>query len=196
MAMKVEWKRFLWGIATGMVAMLLLEAGVLTTFALWSRRSPAQIAETLQAPPIPATWQADFNIHLKPADAEMEPFATLKGRPIFLAFFNPDCDSCKAELSAIQHLADQVRDTDTAFVLVSHKKDEKAAKRTMHEYEITVPLYVLEGEKPRVYQSSSIPSAFLIDRNGAIAFRHVGPARWNDKAVVDFVHRMAAPTEQ
>lgn len=47
------------------------------------------------------------------------------------------------------------------------------------------------AEVPASFSSRTIPATYVVDRDGRIAFRHMGAAAWDDPSVVEFIRRIA-----
>ncbi len=163
-------------------------------------KSPEEIAEGLKVPPIPSALEADYNLPLKTLTGDWFDFATLRGRPAFVTFFNPDCKSCQGELGAIEQLY-QVTQDEVGFALVARSGSVDEIQQVIGRFNLTAPVYLLDGERPPVFNIPSVPATFILSADGRIAFRHTGTAKWNDEVVIKFLHDLAAapagnPTEK
>ena len=58
--------------------------------------------------------------------------------------------------------------------------------------DVSLPVYVLEGERPKVYETKTLPTTFVLSPKGKIAFRYGGIARWDDPAVAAYLRALAA----
>lgn len=59
-----------------------------------------------------------------------------------------------------------------------------------------MPVYMLEGERPKEFASRGIPATFVIGRDGTILFEHTGAAQWNADDVVSYFEGLILPAEK
>jgi len=182
---------FVLGVVAGIVLVLAGEFALLTGLALYTKKTPEEIAGRLKPPPVPASMEADFTIGLKSLDGASFRFDELRGKTIFLTFWNPDCDSCEAQLPLIEQLYERLAATDIAFVMAASPGSGEVAREQVKKYGVTFPAYVLDNARAGIYYTPTTPATFIIDPAGKIAYRHDGPARWNDERVVDYLLRLA-----
>jgi len=84
---------------------------------------------------------------------------------------------------------------DIAFVLAAPPGTDKEVARVVNQYHLTVPVYILAGERSPVYRTVSLPVSFIIAPDGRICFQHEGPARWDDDTTADFLRKLT-PTRK
>jgi hypothetical protein len=53
-------------------------------------------------------------------------------------------------------------------------------------------VYFIEGKAPDAFETRSIPATFVVARNGTIAMRHIGAARWDSEEMVAFLRKLSA----
>ena len=188
---KLSGKSFALGFAVGLVFVLLLEWTGVLVLARLHRKSPQELATRLAPPPLPSTLDADYALALQTLEGAPFNFASLKGKTVFLGFWNPDCATCQAELPSIQTLYDKVKGDKVAFVLAAVTGSQQEALNVATEYKLTVPLYRVQGSLGSLYKTS-VPSTFVISPEGKIAFKHEGPARWDGEGVVRFILALGA----
>jgi peroxiredoxin len=182
---------FLIGMAAGVAAtlILLIVAAAGLAFAYPSLRKAA-IAETeknLEAPPLPGTVQADFNWQLTALDGTSLSLESLEGDVIFVTFWSPECPYCVAEMGSIQGLYEIIAEDGVRFVCATSDKYRAGVETFAEEYAVTVPLYTYEGGAPEVYKHRVTPAAFIIGRDGRIAWKHEGAAKWDDEVMVQYL---------
>ncbi len=125
--------------------------------------------------------EADYKWDIKDMDGIGPDPASLQGEVIFLNFWGTYCPPCIAEMPEIQNLyndyADKVR-----FILVSAEAPEKVqAFLTSRDYDL--PTYHGGRNMPEPLTFRSIPTTFVISRDGKIMMKKVGAADWDSKAM-------------
>lgn len=121
--------------------------------------------------------------------------AALRGRPVILHFWATWCTSCRRELPLIQALAERLADADVAVVLVAIDGRDAAPEigRYAADLGVTLPVYRAgDGEISPRYWSWGVPITYLIDRDGAIAGRALGPREWTSAGMRTLIDRFVA----
>ncbi len=109
-------------------------------------------------------------------DVTLEDF---KGKPVFLNFWATWCPPCIAEMPSIQKLYNEYKD-EIAFVLISSEGTD-VIHAFMDKHEYTLPVYSLESGVPAVFETSTIPSTYLIGPTGRVLIKKTGAARWDSR---------------
>lgn len=128
---------------------------------------------------------ADFTFVLQPLDSKqnMLPFEELKGKVIFLNFWATWCPPCIAEMPNIQALYDKMSDKENiAFVMIATNDEVEKVKKFIQRKEYTFPVYFLKDSYlPSIFSSKSIPTTFVIDKEGKLVFKHEGTANYHSE---------------
>ncbi len=91
------------------------------------------------------------------------------------------CPPCVAEMPSLQALYDDYKDK-VVFVFLAHDKPEKV-QLFLQKNHLNIPVYYLRTDLPKILQSSSIPTTFIIDKSGEIVVKKTGAADWNSGQV-------------
>lgn len=134
---------------------------------------------------------------IAPADRTVAPEmsgTTLDGEPLALSDFAGDvvvvnvwgswCAPCRAEAEALQQVYRDQKQDGVRFVGLNTRDQQAAALAFEQRFGITYPSLVDEsGELQLAFRDSlppnAIPSTLVIDRNGDIAARVVGPTTYS-----------------
>lgn len=103
--------------------------------------------------------------------------AQFQGKPVFLNFWATWCPPCIAEMPSIQELYNEYKD-EVAFVLVSNESVD-VIRNFFDKHDYSFPVYILRGGVPAVFETSTIPSTYLIGSNGRLLISKTGAAKWN-----------------
>ncbi len=182
---------FLWGCLTGSVlTVAALAGGVLAASVVFEKQIIAAKRAKLAPPPVTLGVQADFSLSLAKPDGTAGTLEEFRGRPVFLHFWSPNCPGCLAELEGLNALFQRTGGAEVGFVSVA-LGDEEDVRRALAGYTVEFPVYRHEGALPAVY-GAGVPSTFIIDRNGALALKHSGPAKWDDPSVAALLDVLAS----
>ncbi len=102
-----------------------------------------------------------------------------KGEVILLNFWATWCPPCRAEMPSLQKLYNDYSDK-VKFILVSNEENS-AIENYFDEFGYTMPVYLQRSVLPPSFSVSSIPTTYLIGRNGRIIVRKTGAAKWDSE---------------
>ena len=121
----------------------------------------------------------DYNWTLADLEGTAVSFSSFRGEVIFISFWATWCPPCRAEMPNIQKLYDEYGDRIT--MVLASREDPAKLKVFLEENGYDLPIYLLVQNPPEKLMSSSIPTSFLITREGRITVRKTGAARWDGK---------------
>ena len=131
---------------------------------------------------------ADYNFQLVDLDGNRLSFEEFKGKTVFLNFWATWCPPCVAEMPDIHNLYEKLaQDSEVAFVMISLDQDLEKAKAFIDRKEYQFPVYQLASRRPTVFQSQSIPTTFIISKDGNILSKHAGMAKYNTDKVINLL---------
>lgn len=102
-----------------------------------------------------------------------------KGKVIFINFWATWCPPCVAELPEIQALYNKFRDnSDIVFILVSNENPQ-VIESFLDQKKYDFPVFVTMEQSPEVLFSRTIPTSFLISKEGKIVIKQKGVVKWS-----------------
>ena len=137
--------------------------------------------------------RAAYDFTLNQLDGETLNFEDLKGKVVFVNFWATWCAPCIAEMPSIDNLYEVYQDNpDVVFVMINTESKEDKVRKFMKKKKFKFPIYFPNASLiPRVYESKSIPTTFVIDKDGYIAYKKVGMASYDADNFVKFIARLA-----
>jgi peroxiredoxin len=178
----------------GMNNLLIYSLLILISFTFWKcqlLKEPAAkvMSATLPIPEIDtnqtlnASTFADFNLRVKDLEGHTISMSDYRGKVIFLNFWATWCLPCVAELPSIDNMYQELKEEGIAFLLISNESLEKVrAYHTKKGYQVPFHVIDKEGNLPTPYFSPSIPTTFIINKEGHIIRKSYGAEDWDDKA--------------
>ncbi|MBO6522851.1 MAG: TlpA family protein disulfide reductase [Balneolaceae bacterium] len=134
------------------------------------------------------TRKANYNMPLITLDGDRTSLSEFEGKTIFLNFWATWCPPCIAEMPNIQKLYDQLEDEEkVVFVMLSLDEDPEKARAYMDRKEFTMPVYFLAGRQPGVYNSTVVPTTYVISPEGDIVVEKRGMAKYNTDEFRNFL---------
>ena len=132
--------------------------------------------------------EASFNFPLITIDGEQTSLKEFEGKTIFLNLWATWCPPCIAEMPNIQDLYDDLKDNDdVVFVMLSLDEDPDVAKAFLERKEFTLPVYFRAGRQPGVYNSTVVPTTYIISPEGNIVSEKRGMAKYNTSSFKEFL---------
>ncbi|MFY0684698.1 MAG: TlpA family protein disulfide reductase [Balneola sp.] len=130
---------------------------------------------------------ANYNLPLLSLDDDAFKLERYKGKTIFLNFWATWCPPCIAEMPNIQSLYEDVQSDSIQFVMVSLDEDHQKARDYLSRKEYTFPVYFLNGRKPGTYNSTVVPTTYVISPDGDIVTERRGMANYNTSTFKKFL---------
>jgi thiol-disulfide isomerase/thioredoxin len=131
---------------------------------------------------------SSYNWKLVNSEGEVVNFESLKDKVIVVNFWATWCPPCIAEMPSFQKLYDAYKD-DVIFLFVASDEENKVAKY-LSKNDYTIPVYFEASNRPVEMQSNSLPTTYIINRNGAIVVDKTGAVDWNSNKVKDLLDEL------
>jgi len=132
---------------------------------------------------------------LKDANGQTVHIADYKGKVVLLDFWATWCAPCKIEIPWFMEFEQQLKDRGFAVLGVSMDEDGWAAvKPYIQTLKVNYRIVLGTEQVGNLYGGvDSLPTTFLIDRQGKIASIHVGLSRGKEEFRNDIVQLLDAP---
>jgi len=120
----------------------------------------------------------DFSLSL--LEGENRSLGSYKGKVVFLNFWATWCGPCRSEMPSMEAIYKKFSDKGLEILAVNCAEDKTTVSSFMKSEGFSFPaLLDLDGRVSLNYGVQSIPTTFLIDRDGMIILRLVGSIDWN-----------------
>jgi len=94
-----------------------------------------------------------------------------RGHPVILNFWTTWCPPCRAEMSAMQRAFLDYQETGTIILAVNSTSQDSVAavENFIDQYGVSIPILLdREGDVASLYQITSLPTTYFIDKSGII----------------------------
>lgn len=121
--------------------------------------------------------------------------ADFRGRTILVNFWATWCVPCKKEMPSLDRLEAAVGTTAVSVVPVSQDKIAVEKVRAFYTDQsiVALPLYIDQsGASQRAFGVNGLPATVLINGEGRIVGRMVGPAEWDSPEAIALLKHFAA----
>jgi len=123
----------------------------------------------------------------------------LRGQVVLLNLWTTWCPPCREEMPSMERLYQRLRDRGFVLLAVSQDEGGKAAVAPfVRDLGLTFPVLVdPEHQVGDRYQVWGYPESFIIDREGRVVERVIGPRDWTSpEQVAAFERLLETPVEQ
>ena len=132
------------------------------------------------------------DIELMDANQNKLNLSELKGSVVFIHFWATWCEPCIDELPSMEILFRRFS-TNPHFKLITvlFKDDRKKVLRYMEENGYTFPVYVNpDGSAAKKFGITGVPETFIIDKNGVLRDKMIGPEQWDSPIIMEMLQSM------
>ncbi len=136
----------------------------------------------------------DYGFRIKDLTGSPVNFDQFKGKVVFINIWATWCGPCRAEMPTIQSLFETIDSPNIAFVILSIDRERDKGKMISYlkEKQFSFPVFQPAGPLPEMMQVSSIPTTFIIAKDGRIASREVGTTNFNTPKFRKFLAKLAS----
>ncbi len=114
-----------------------------------------------------------------------------KGKVIMLNLWATWCPPCRAEMPSMQKLYDDFKNKNFVITAVSQGENLDTVKNFLKNNNYSFPIFIdINNEIARVYSTGSIPTTYLIDKEGYLIARFVGGRDWYSKESIDLINEL------
>jgi thiol-disulfide isomerase/thioredoxin len=132
---------------------------------------------------------ASYDFRLEILNGESLSFSEMKGKVVFINFWATWCPPCIAEMPDIHALFKEKGD-EVEFVMISLDQDEQKAKDFIERKEFEFPVYYLRSALPSSYDTHSIPTTYVIGKDGLIKVENHGMAKYSSESFKAFLDEL------
>ena len=102
--------------------------------------------------------------------------AAEKGKVVLVNFWATWCEPCKAEMPALQQLADGLKDRPFIMYSVDLQEDAPQIEAFQRQYQLRLFAVLDEnGDVTRAYGVRALPATFVVDKAGLLRLQRLGP---------------------
>ena len=135
---------------------------------------------------------ADLSVRLTTLDGEPLSLTAFEGKTVFINMWATWCAPCLAEMPNIHNLYQQVASDAIVFVMINVDEDVDAARRYVEQKGYTFPVYRLTHPLPAVYDSSVLPTTYVIAPNGKLVTKQAGMAQYDTDEFKAYLRQLSA----
>lgn len=116
---------------------------------------------------------------LKDADGNLWKLSDLRGKVVFLNFWATWCTTCKAEMPYKEMLFQKMQGRPFQMLGILFRDSPSNLPAYKMKLPVSAPTLIgIDNEAAKLYGITGVPETFIIDKNGIIREKRVGPGEW------------------
>lgn len=139
-------------------------------------------------PPRIGTAAPDFTV--KDADHSVT-LSEFRGKVVVLNFWATWCPPCVEETPSLVQMQQRMKDKGVVVLAVSVDADADAYHRFLKDHGVNL-LTVRDADQKSnaLYGTIRFPETYVIDRNGTVRRKFIGPVDWNSPDITDYLSKL------
>jgi len=144
-------------------------------------------------PIVVGTYAPDFT--LKDLNGKEYTLSSLRGKVVFVNFWATWCKSCKEEMPSMQLLYTYLKERNMPFEMLAISMDRVTTQKDIDPFArslgLTFPILLDPwGKTDGRYKLTGVPETYIIDQEGRVAEKIIGPRDWTTVAAVQTIFRL------
>ncbi len=140
----------------------------------------------------PFLTDTDYNFAMVTAGGEQVFLSDFKGKVTFVNVWASWCPPCVAEMPTIETLYTQVSEhEDIRFIMLSVDEERANANTFMSNKGYTMPYQFPASPLPNAFNSTALPTTYVVSRDGQIVYEKAGIADYSSPAFRDWLIELA-----
>ena len=146
--------------------------------------SPSTLHAVADRPVAPEFALADI-------DGAMHRLSDYRGQVVIVNFWATWCPPCREEMPSMQRAWEQIQDEDMVILAIDVGEDEDTIFTFTADYPVEFPLLLdLDSRVIQEWPVRGLPTTFIVDPQGRIAYRAIGTRDWEDPALLDTLKKL------
>lgn len=140
--------------------------------------------------PMPRTMAA-HEYNLPDLTGQKHKLSDLKGKFVLVNFWATSCTVCRAELTTLQDMYEQLQaSTEFEMVAIHAGDDVQGVEDLVELSDLTYPILMDMDLELGHWGIPTLPTSYLIAPDGMFAYRALGTRVWNSPNMIDFMHQI------
>lgn len=132
----------------------------------------------------------DFSFELNGKPTRL---SDLRGKLVIVNFWATWCAPCVAEMPSLNRMHQQIASSGGMVLGVSIDEDEAQYRKFLQQYQVAFPTFRDPSKNIAAsYGTFGWPETYVIDRDGIIARKLIGPQVWDSPEMIAYLKRVAA----
>jgi peroxiredoxin len=165
----------------GIILVVIIAIGLSVMLFLPERMSYKEIA-TIGSP------APDFE--LRDADGNLWRLSSLRGKVVFINFWATWCTVCRSEMPYKESLYEKMKDKPFQMLGILFRDEPRNLIPYLRHVKVSIPTLISpDDEVAALYGITGVPETFIVDKNGIIREKVVGPREWDSPENVRLIEK-------
>lgn len=165
----------------GLILVIIIAIAVAGIFLLPEKRTYREIAAVGKPAP-------DFE--LRDSKGNLWRLSDLRGKVVFINFWATWCTSCKAEMPYKERLYEKMKGRPFQMLGILFRDDPRNLAEYFQKYKVSLPTLISpDNEVAKMYGITGVPETFIIDKEGIIREKMVGPRQWDSPETIALIEK-------
>jgi len=163
-----------------LTAVFIVFLAITTLLVVWSLKQNSPFFQSANQAPVRVGLPApDFTF--PGLDGKKVSLSDYRGKVVFVNIWATWCPPCVEEMPSMQKLYQKLKGEDFEILAVSiDSKGAKIVAPFMKKYKLTFPALMDSlGTIKRIYKTTGVPESYIIDKDGILAKKVIGPLDWS-----------------
>lgn len=129
----------------------------------------------------------NFNWTLVNDHGKQVNFKSSQGKVIVLNFWATWCPPCMAELPELHELYTKFKDHPKVDFYFVSNEDKMKVQEVLKDNNVNIPSYIALSTPPSELRSKSLPTTFVIGKEGKIKIQKIGAANWSSEEMFELI---------
>lgn len=131
-----------------------------------------------------------YNWELKGLNGEKINLADYKDKVVVINIWATWCPPCIAEMPSFQKLYDEFEGNKEVVFLFVASDDVLKVKKFLAKKGYNLPVYFSVGNAPGELSSGSLPTTYILNKQGDIVVNKIGAADWSSPHIKEFINSL------
>jgi len=130
---------------------------------------------------------------LKDLNDKTVSLSSLRGKVVLINFWATWCPPCRAEMSSLNNLHKEYKNNGFSVIAVSSDRSISSVRDFLSKKPVDLPVLMDSDSKvSRQFKVFSLPTSFLLDKNGVIVQKFLGEEEWDSPEMKKKIKEMLA----
>ena len=135
--------------------------------------------------PVPGRPAAP-EFELQDTEGEVHRLSDYRGRPVLINFWATWCPPCRDEIPSMNRAWGKIAKENIAMLAINVGEDEDTIFVFTADYPADFPILLdADGEVIGQWPVKGLPTTYIVDPEGRIAYRAIGGREWDDEQLLD-----------
>lgn len=131
-----------------------------------------------------------YNWDLKGLNGEKINLADYKNKVVVINIWATWCPPCIAEMPSFQKLYNEFKGNNEVVFLFVANDDSVKVKKFLAKNGYNLPVYFSVSSAPAELSSGSLPTTYILNREGNIVVNKIGAADWSNPNIKEFINSL------